>query len=351
MDTRMRLRYATLNFASSVLAVASLLSLAGCGGGSSTNAAAPVPPPPPPAPSPSSFTEHEVRPQDIDPGVTTALESHVAITPSSSVAEANRLFVFLPGTQGYPELYKLIVEAAARRGFHSIGLNYDNNDAVGIACLTSTDADCFWDVRREVVTGTDYSSDVHVGAADAIVPRLTKALTYLNQTYPTEGWGQYLSSGAVNWSKVVVGGHSQGGGHAGVMTKLYSMSRACYFASPPDWDLNTSGPAAWESRASQAPATPQFGFAGLDDPSVPYDQLSVIWQTLGLGAASTDVVVGANTTAFNGSRRLTTSLAPDTSTDDPGTPLHGVTVRDAFTPKTPSGQPVFDAAWGYLCFQ
>ena len=134
----------------------------------------------------------------------------------------------------------------------------------------------------------------------------------------------------------------------GVMTKLFVMNRACYFASPPDY---AGGPANWESRANVTPASAQFGFAGLSDPSVPYGELSVVWQTLGLTAFGAAVSVDSTAAPYGGATHMLTTNAQPATTTGPGQPLHGLTVRDAYTPKNADGQPVFDAAWGYLCFQ
>lgn len=344
-----------LHFAS--LSLSSCLMLASCGGGGGSD---PAPPPPTTAP-PAVYVVRDLLPSTVDAAAVTPSDTgadyHVVIPPVAGVAVANKLFVFLPGTGGVPNQYELILKAGARRGFHTIGLDYPNPTAVGVLCLTSSDPDCFWDVRRTIVTGASgLSPDISVTPANAIVTRLSEAVAYLDRTYPTEGWGQYLlSGGALDWSKVITGGHSQGGGHAGVMAKLYAMGRACYFASPPDWNAANhptapNAPASWEGYANVTPAALQFGFGGLQDPSVPYSKLSVIWQTLGLGAYGAGVSVDASAPPYGNSHTLTTNATPNTSTD-PGTPLHGLTVRDVFTPLDASGQPAFDAAWGYLCFQ
>lgn len=289
-------------------------------------------------------------PKTIDAAVDTSFEAHVAINPSPSVAATNVLFVFLPGTDGTPDLYKLILQAGAKRGFHTLGLNYQNGPSpVGVVCARSTDADCFWNVRREIITGQDLSTDVAVTSANSILTRLTKAIAYLNTTYPTEGWGQYLVNGSVNWAKVTMGGHSQGGGHAGVLAKLFAMHRACYFASPPDVNNTTLLPAPWEGREPNVTATSlQYGFGGLSDPSVPYDQLSRVWAAIGLPGAA--VSVDSTAAPFNNSHVLTTNATP-TAAVSTGVPLHGLTVRDAFTPLSSSGTPLFDPVWAYMCFQ
>lgn len=325
------------------LTVTAAAVLSGCGGDSASTDTAP-PDGPPPA------VERSIAPATIDPRATKAPDPHFTINPSPSVTAKNKLFVFLPGTQGVPSMFELIVQQASASGYHAIGLNYVNEVPVGVLCAGSSDSRCFWNVRREIILGQDLTNLVDVDPPNSIVSRLSNAIAYLNTNFPSEGWGQYLKSdGTTDWTKVVVGGHSQGGGHAGVMTKLFSMSRACYFSSPPDFD---NGPAEWMTEQQNVGPTPQFGFAGLSDPSVQYDELSANFQALGLGTSGAAVSVDTNTPPYNGSHILTTNAAPDpTATDAGGTPLHGLTVRDVYTPKTSSGSPVFAPAWGYLCFQ
>ena len=53
-----------------------------------------------------------------------------------------------------------------------------------------------------------------IAPQDAVLHRLTKALAYLAQTYPNEGWGAFLVNGAPDWSRIVLGGHSNGSGEA-----------------------------------------------------------------------------------------------------------------------------------------
>jgi hypothetical protein len=355
------LKLAALNAMSLLIAASTLTSLAGCGGGNNPSveppspAPAPAPAPAPvPAPAPApppSVKNVDLLPKVINPAVTTSLETHIAINPSPNVTAANELFVFLAGTGALPVAYELILQAGAAKGFHAVGLNYPNPTPVGVICqTTSTDPNCFWNVRREIITGTDYSADVSIGPADAIVTRLDNLLGYLKQNFPDQGWGQYLlSNGTVDWSKVVIGGHSQGGGHAGVMTKLYSMHRACYFDSPADWEIKLAAPAAWESMQNVTAGSAQFGFTHVADPLVPYDQLSVIWPAMQLGAIGTAVSVDSNSPPFADSHILTTSVASPGGNS--GTPLHSTTIADIFTPLNPDGSPLFGPVWEYLCFR
>ena len=347
MDRRTRI--ATLTLLASLVAA--------CGGGSSPAPApvpappaptpAPPPPPPPPAPAPPSVVNTDLLPQTIDPAVTSALGTHVAINPSPAVVARGRLFVFLAGTGAPPTAYEKILLAGAARGWHALGLNYPNPTEVGVLCAgTAPSEECFWNVRREIVTGVDLSTKVSVGPDDAIVTRLAKALAYLQANFPDQGWGQYLlGDGSIDWSKLVVGGHSQGGGHAGVMAKLYAMHGACYFDSPADWDIVPGAPAGWEAYPNITPVAAQYGFTNTLDTTVPWDQLAPIWQGMGLAALGAAASVDAGAAPYGGSHMLTTTTSVSGTTG-----LHSLTVADFATPVV-AGAPLFDPVWGYACFQ
>ena len=176
------------NLRLSALTLMASFVVASCGGGSSTAVVGP-----PAAPTPAPATNFVER--NLDPFLTiglptiTANDYNIAITPATSVTAANKLFVFLPGTHGFPNLYRYILQSGANRGFHTIGLNYVNNKAVGGLCLEQP-SDCFLNVRTEVITGQDSSQLVDVSPDNSIVTRLTKTISYLNKKYQNEGWNQ-----------------------------------------------------------------------------------------------------------------------------------------------------------------
>ncbi|MGI4848016.1 MAG: BPSS1187 family protein [Janthinobacterium lividum] len=300
--------------------------------------------------APKSLVNKNLLPKTIDPAATQAFETHIAINPSPAVAARGLLFVFLAGTGGHPTDYQLILNSGAAKGLHTLGLNYAGEDAIGVACSDAAAVDkCFWNARREVITGVRTSAQVNVGVHDAIVPRLTKTLAYLQANFPKQGWGQYLlADGTVNWSKINVGGHSQGGGHAGAMAKLYAMNRTCYFDSPADWDTASNGPASWEAYPNLTPATQQIGFTHTSDLVVPYAYLTLIWNAMGMAKFGPAVSVDTVAAPFNQSHVLTTSAAsPNGKT---AATVHSTTVADFATPVV-NGTPLFGAVWTYACFQ
>lgn len=323
----------------SLTAALGLLSLLACGGGA-----------PPPAGPPPPAATHMVVPQATDPAIATYLAAHYAVTPNPAVAARNRLFVFLPGTGGQPAFQQLILQVGSDRGYHAIGLMYPNTPSIGSLCNDSPDPDAHWKARREIVTGQDLSPLVSVPTTECIEHRLAALLTHLAATFPGEQWGQFLSAGQPDWSKVVIGGHSQGGGHAGVIAKLYPVLRAVCFSSPADWRSPASQPASWYAVAGATPAAQVFGFSHQEDEIVTWPLVSANWLALGLGAYGAAVSVDAATAPYGGSHALTSSRAHAPAGGSYAPSFHGATVVDAATPRLADGSPAYRPVWVHLCF-
>ena len=326
------------------VAAATIWVITGLGPGSSSVSASQTSPT-------QEWRERTVIPSATDPAISSETGVHFVTTPSTSEAASGRLFVFLPGTGALPRHYRLIVRAAAKQGYHAVGLVYPNPTTIGSLCGKSSDVNCFWNTRREVVTGDDLSPLLAVDNANSIVNRLQKLVTYLDARYPRENWGQFLlSDGSVDWRLVVVGGQSQGGGHAGVMAKLYRLNRACYFGSPPDWSKPSKNPAAWLSASGMTLAESQYGFTHLGDTTVSYAHLSSIWGDAGLQMPGNAVSVDSQSPPYGNSHQLTTNAVPNLSGGSTN-PYHAATVADAATPIAADGTPVYEPVWAYMCFQ
>lgn len=343
------------------LALGIIFALASCGGEDSSGGGAPPvtvpvtppappPPPPPPPPPAAASVEREITPTATNPGLTDNLSAHFTINPAPASAR-NRLFVMLPGTTAIPRFYRLIVRAGATRGYHSVGLTYPNDEAVGTICTGSTRPDCPGEVRREIITGEDRSPLVAISPANSITGRLTSLLTYLHTTYPSEGWGQYLFGGLPNWSAITVAGHSQGAGHAGYIAKLHVLDRAVMFSGPGDTGNGGGSPALWILQPNATPAARQYGFTHKADELVPYALVAFNWDQLGLGAFGAPFSVDNSAAPYGDRRQLTTDIAVAVNPLSPGTaPAHSATVVDALTPLTPSGEPLFLPVWNYMAF-
>jgi hypothetical protein len=293
-----------------------------------------------------------VLPGVTDSAITVALEPHVAINPSPAVPAANRLVVFMAGTGSRPTEYRQLELAGAQAGYHVLGLSYVNTDSVQALCATDADPACHAKVRREIVTGEDASALVNVAPPNAIVNRLAKLVAYMARTYPGEGWGQYLdASNAPQWARIGLAGHSQGGGHAVFMAKLFSVDRVSFYAAPVDWRLPSDTPAAWLAQPGATPPERHYGVAHLRDPIAPLSRINAIWRALGLDAFGPNANVDGQGAPYGGSHRLVTDLparADNPVGSDPAA-LHRSTSQDAYV-SLDSGTPVYAPVWRYVSF-
>ena len=102
------------------------------------------------------------------------------------------------------------------------------------------------------------------------------------------GWSSYLTTAdpssppetQIDWTKIVVAGHSQGGGHAAAVGKLFPVARVVQLSASCDAVLpagdcsHTTGtydeatPAQWTSRSAGTWATPATSYWGLDAKTV-----------------------------------------------------------------------------------
>ncbi|MFM7404031.1 MAG: BPSS1187 family protein [Erythrobacter sp.] len=339
------------------LTLACCLALAACGGGDGAPPPTSFPPPSPtptptptPTPRPASV-ERNILPADTSSAITTNLAAHFVINPDPQVAPKGRLFVMLPGTGATPAVYRDIVRTGAGRGYHALGLTYPNDEAVERLCGQSTDPDCAGRVRREIITGEDTGPLAAVNAANSIITRLTVLIQFLDRNFPAEGWGQFLTGGQPDWSRITVAGHSQGGGHAAFFAKLLTLDRTVMFAAPGDSGVAPGTAAPWLSLPNVTPPARQYGFIHVDDPLVRIATAARGWEVIGLGAFGPLTSVDGASPPFGNARQLTTALQPNPNPIGPSaSPPHGAPVVDAVTPRDAQGRPVYAPVWIYLAF-
>lgn len=291
-----------------------------------------------------------ISPAATDPAISTYLQHHLAEAPASGTPAKHRLFVFLPGTGGQPAYQQLVLQTGSAQGYHAIGLMYPNTPSIGSLCDDSTDPDAHWKARCEIVTGQDLSPLVSVNATECIEHRLAALLAYLASTYPSEDWGQYMASGHPDWTKIVIAGHSQGGGHAGVIAKLHPVYRCVCFSSPADWRNPVNQPASWYATAGATDASRIFGFSHQQDEVVTWPLVTANWIALGLDAYGAAVNVDSSSAPYNGSHALSSNLPHATSTGSYPASYHGATVVDLSTPRLADGSPAYRPVWIQLCF-
>ncbi|HEX2356294.1 MAG TPA: hypothetical protein VHI50_07515, partial [Micromonosporaceae bacterium] len=169
---------------------------------------------------------------------------------SPSVA---RLVVFLHGYTGTASAFYAgdvtpgtsIMASAVNSGYYAIALTHRSTPNVRVEC--GADMSCHLPTRATLVTGTVQEGSAPAVADmaydDGIEPRLVHLLVDLrDRTDAAGGWGAFLAPPAcrgpractVVWSRVLLAGHSQGGGHAAVMARQHAVAGVIMLASPTD---------------------------------------------------------------------------------------------------------------------
>ena len=285
--------------------------------------------------------EYFVAPAQTDPLIDIALDSNFISVKEKSTLK-NILFVFLPGSYAAPVQYKGIVRKAAELGYHSVGLMYPDNKPVNTFCAITNDTTCHRRARLEIVDGVDRHPDINVNFNNCIINRLTKLLIFLQKNHSSENWGQFLDGSTVIWSKVIMAGHSQGGGNAAVMGKFYPVKKVIMF-SMMDYMTNGKTP-DWENLPANKGN--YFDIFNPLDEDIPYAGAQLGWQHLGM---TTDSSAAVNSDSvpfpYNHTHVLLTSKQPAKSS---GPKYHNSTAMDAYVQKDTSGKYVLDKQWEFL---
>jgi hypothetical protein len=285
------------------------------------------------APGPGMLVEHDFKPKDTDPAIDKWLDDHVAILDTRVPAQG-KLFLFLAGGNGSPKGTVEPMQEAAKLGFHALGVTYCTDILVADWCIAGkdTDPDCSGKMRTEVLEGMDLSPHMVITPSNSIESRLGKALVYLQQKFPAEGWGKYLDGGKAKWSEILVAGRSLGGSMVARIAQRRAVFRAEIHSAPGD-SLIDGGAAPWLKEPSLTPPERIFAFGHTGDPG--HANQKNAWAALGLPGPPTSVD-GARP-PYGGSHQLITS-APT------GNP-HGSTTAGGDSPKAADGSYRFMPVW------
>jgi hypothetical protein len=177
---------------------------------------------------------------------------------------------------------------ARAQGLHVLAPSYLSASSVGVLC-GGVDA-CFEPTRTtilngEFVTGTPASlSDITFD--EAAFDRIGAALLTLADSDPDGHWSDFIdetklpdAEAAILWDKVIVSGHSQGGGHAALIGKRQAVARVVMLAAPCDSAMGAV--ASWLASGAgykTDPATKFFGLASMGDTICP--RAPDAWQAL-----------------------------------------------------------------------
>lgn len=286
---------------------------------------------------------YKVNPSTTDKAITQFNDPHLVFDMDQTKTR-NELLIFLPGTNGKPGGTNLFCQTAAYLGYHTVALAYPT-DIPATRVRNEKDPDAFEKFRLEIIEGRDLSPFVSVDRVNSIENRLIRLLEYLDKKLPDQGWGQFLSGGKLKWEKIAVSGHSQGGGHAGLIAVKHRVARAIMTGAPKDFDRARNAPAAWYKK----PATPVSGFFTfnheLDRQGCNYEEQLEICKAMGLTALGGPVRVDKEKAPFKNSRILMTNFegSPTESVQ-----AHSTVIGDRISAKDKDGKPVFRVVWEYM---
>ena len=197
------------------------------------------------------------------------------------------LVVYLPGTADTPEGAALLMSTVARQGYRVISLMYDDEPSVVQACPQTPDPSCSADFREKRIFGDGPKTVIDNPVNEAIVTRLVDLIHYLDKAHPADKWGAYLGAdGQPNWSRIVIGGLSQGAGMAAYIAQRKPVARVVLFSSPWDYQGKISAMklAPWISGASVTPPSRWFAEYNADEDTA--SLIALAYQALHIPAAN-----------------------------------------------------------------
>jgi hypothetical protein len=280
-----------------------------------------------------------VNPRATDSRISEWLEPHLVVK-NPLAAPNGHLFVFLAGSISLPGRQTLLLRLAAKMGFLAINLRYPNSWTVGGLCRRSADPHCHEKIRLHIADGLPSGELPGVSPHDSIHGRLGSLLVWLAANEPDAGWKTFMHYGEIRWDRIVLAGHSQGGGHAAILGKRHSVKRVVMLGSPTDDCQVSGGPASWLGAPGYTQSDRYYGFVHAEDPG--FDRILAAWKALGLTPFGGLVNVDNDDPPYQMSHQLI-SQAPAL-----GDKFHACVATDGATPISAAGIPIYASVWSYL---
>jgi len=181
------------------------------------------------------------------------------------ITDKGKLVVFLPGTNGKGRPPQDFSKMASKEGFPVLGLAYPS--LVSISVLASDrNPSAFARARNNIINAETPFGSFRTAQPDCIRSRLHHLIHFLAERQPSEGWEKYLlPDGAIDWSRVILVGQSQGGGHALFIAMEHPVERVLMFGAPKDYSKFFHQPAEWYRRPSATPLGRMFSYVHRQD--------------------------------------------------------------------------------------
>jgi hypothetical protein len=246
------------------------------------------------------------------------------------------LLLFLPATRAEPRQYRGFLRTASSVGYHVLGLDYWNTGR-SVTRTCGPVAACYTAIQQNRFDGSRPSAYSAVDRRNSVLSRVRGALSYLRSHDKDGGWGRYTNGSRVRWNRIVLAGHSQGGGESAYIAHREHVQGVLMFSSPVDTDSGVA--ASWMARPGTTNPSRMYAFDNVND--MYFQKIVGSWRALGL-ARFGKTVRGADPT---GSHRLVS-----TRPIGDGDQSHGRTVNDS-TPVSARGVPDYQVVWRWMLEQ
>jgi hypothetical protein len=187
------------------------------------------------------------------------------------------LLLFLPATGAVPRDYRQFLNTAGDLGYHVLALDYWNRGP-SVARTCERDANCYSDLQANRFDGSHPTRFSAIAPEDSILDRLRRALTTLGRHDPHGGWGRFAHGDHVRWNRIVVAGHSQGGGESAFIAHHHAAQGVLMFGSPVESVDGVT--AAWMAHPGATPVTRYYAFDSRRDMYA--DRITGSWRALHL---------------------------------------------------------------------
>lgn len=168
-------------------------------------------------------------------------------SPSTHKQSPPCLFVFLPGTGSNVQdnyLHGILDAIADLDEIHILGLNpvstpFSVGQGNDLCAEEMNGSACIDAIHESVVFGSRTSKLWNVPFEHSIEARLLHALQSLHAKHPLAGWDAFFTresdtSFTILYEKIIVGGHSQGAGHAAYLASRRRLKRVVLLSGPQD---------------------------------------------------------------------------------------------------------------------